>query len=485
MGVAKTLFKGTIYFAISKYSSLVINVIVTMTLSRLLQPADFGVVAIATAVIAFFDILSNAGIVPAIIQNKKLDKIDYSNIYSFTIYFSLILLAIFILIAYWLSAYYYKNILLFKLLLLLSCQLLFNTINLVPNALLLKEQQFRRIAIIHISSSIISGIVSVALALKEFGVYSIVVTPILTSFVSLVCFRLLVKKELEISFKPAVSSLKKIISFSIYQFSFNVINYFSRNLDKILMGKYLGMDTLGLYEKSYRLMMLPISNLTNVISPTLQPVLSNFQDKKDIISRTYISLSKILLTLGSVFCPLFFFGAEELIYLFFGSQWDGAVMIFKILSLSIIFQLLDSLSGSILQSTNSPKQLFYSGLLSAIVNISALVIGIIYCKNIIVASILITLSFALNLMISLFYISNVLNISYIDFIRLFLKPLLIVAVLFLMLFYFESYFNFQSRIIALLTKSGIILLISCLYYYIIDYVPNKEYIKYRIFHKRK
>ena len=306
MGVAKTLFKGTIYFAISKYSSLVINVIVTMTLSRLLQPADFGVVAIATAVIAFFDILSNAGIVPAIIQNKKLDKIDYSNIYSFTIYFSLILLAIFILIAYWLSVYYYKNILLFKLLLLLSCQLLFNTINLVPNALLLKEQQFRRIAIIHISSSIISGIVSVALALKEFGVYSIVVTPILTSFVSLVCFRLLVKKELEISFKPAVSSLKKIISFSIYQFSFNVINYFSRNLDKILMGKYLGMDTLGLYEKSYRLMMLPISNLTNVISPTLQPVLSNFQDKKDIISRTYISLSKILLTLGSVFCPLFF-----------------------------------------------------------------------------------------------------------------------------------------------------------------------------------
>lgn len=483
MGVARALFRGTMYFAIAKYSSLVINIIVTMILSRLLQPADFGVVAIATAVIAFFDILSNAGIVPAIIQNKKLDEVDYSNIYSFTIYFSIILLIVFILIAYWISLYYYKNIQLLRLLLLLSIQLLFSTLNLVPNALLLKEQQFKSIAIIQISGVLISGVISVLLAFKEFGVYSIVVTPIFTSFVNLVSFRISLKAKLKLSFRPATSSLKKIIGFSIYQFCFNIINYFSRNLDKILIGRYLGMATLGLYEKSYRLMMLPISNLTNVVSPTLQPVLSNYQDKKEIICRTYIDLSKILLVLGSVISPLFFWGAEELIYLFFGPQWNGAVMIFKILSLSIFFQLLDSLSGSILQSTDRPKKLFYSGLLSAIVNIMALVIGILCYKSIKATSILLTLSYMLNLMISFLYIGKVLNVSFINFTKIFFKPIILVFVLFLMLFYFDSYFNIQSNVVSLLIKIVIILLVSCLYYCYVDYVPNKEYIKTKVFHK--
>lgn len=61
------------------------------------------------------------------------------------------------------------------------------------------------------------------------------------------------------------------------------MNYFSRNLDKILVGKYIGMQSLGYYEKSYRLMMLPLSTITNVITPTIQPMFSDYQNEKDVL----------------------------------------------------------------------------------------------------------------------------------------------------------------------------------------------------------
>ena len=66
----------------------------------------------------------------------------------------------------------------------------------------------------------------------------------------------------------------------MYQFLFSVMSYFIRNLDKMLIGKYIGMAPLGYYEKSYRLMSLPIQNITYVITPVLHPILSDYQKEE-------------------------------------------------------------------------------------------------------------------------------------------------------------------------------------------------------------
>ena len=82
----KQLFRGTIYTAIAKYLSLIVSLIVTAILSRILLPADFAIVAIATVFIGFISLITGNGLLPAIVQNKDLTNADIENLYSFTIY---------------------------------------------------------------------------------------------------------------------------------------------------------------------------------------------------------------------------------------------------------------------------------------------------------------------------------------------------------------------------------------------------------------
>lgn len=89
--IKQQIFSGVFYTAIAKYSGIFISLIVTAVLARMLSPDDFGVVAVATVIINFFNIFTNIGFSSAIIQNKELTKRDLSNIYIFTVWLGIIL----------------------------------------------------------------------------------------------------------------------------------------------------------------------------------------------------------------------------------------------------------------------------------------------------------------------------------------------------------------------------------------------------------
>lgn len=80
------LFSGVFYTALAKYSGIIISLVVAGILARLLSPDDFGVVAIATVIIAFFNLFTDMGISPAIVQHKSLTKEELSDIFSFTVW---------------------------------------------------------------------------------------------------------------------------------------------------------------------------------------------------------------------------------------------------------------------------------------------------------------------------------------------------------------------------------------------------------------
>lgn len=84
--IQKELASGIIYTAISKYSGIIISLAVAGVLARLIDPEEFGVVAIATVIISFFSIFSDLGIAPAIIQNKHLTEDKLNDIFSFTLW---------------------------------------------------------------------------------------------------------------------------------------------------------------------------------------------------------------------------------------------------------------------------------------------------------------------------------------------------------------------------------------------------------------
>lgn len=428
--IKSSLFNGALFTGVSKYTVMFVNLIVTSILARLLQPEDFGVVALTAVVTSFFDILANAGIGPAIIQNNDLNDEDLPNLFRFSLYIAITLTLFFCCISYPISLFYNEYQLVI-ILLISSIQLFFNTINVVPLSLLLKEKRFKLVARNTMISSILCGSLSIIAAILGLGLYSLLITPV---GCSIIIFILTIKQNKQIiSFRTycvSKDSIKKILSFSVYQFSFNCVNFFSRNLDKLLMGKYVGMQSLGYYEKSYRLMTLPISTLTNVFTPVLHPVLSEYQDDASTIRNVYNKMSIYLFFIGTILAPYLYFCADEVILFVFGPQWSPAVPIFKILAISVPFQLVDSLSGSILQSTNKVSLLFKSGVFSAIVNVFCLVFSIVVYSDIKIISVFISVGFILNYFISVYYICEcALNQSIITYFKINIKNFISMGVL--------------------------------------------------------
>jgi len=462
MSIKKELVSGVFYTAISKYAGIIISLIVSAILARLLSPNEFGVVAVATVIITFFAIFTDLGISPAIIQNKELTKKDLSNIFSFTIVGGILLSVLFFLSS-WLIGKYYKSETLIIICQLLSINLLFSALNIVPNALLYKDKMFRYIAVRSLVVQFIGGVLSVIAALAHAGLYALIINPIFSS----ICIFIIsyIKKPQHICFTPGLESIKKIRSFSSYQFLFNVINYLSRNLDKLLIGRYMGMGELGYYEKSYRLMMLPLQNITHVISPVMHPVFSEMQDDLSKLATSYERIIRILAYIGFPLSVLLYFTSTEITLILFGDQWIKSIPPFQILALSVGIQIIMSTSGSIFQAANDTKTLFVCGLFSATLTVSSLLIGIFAFNTLEAVSWSICIAFTINF-IQCYWMMY--RVTFKRSINIFIKKLispLIISLLLAAFFYLFSLISLDlTMVISLIIKIGLFTLCVITYF---------------------
>lgn len=354
------------------------SLVVAGVLARLIPPEEFGVIAIATVIISFFSIFTDMGVSPAIVQNKELTQRDLSGIFSFTIWSGIAIAALFFA-ASWPIAEYYDRPILRTLCQILSINLLFASANIVPNALISKNKEFKFIALRSFSIQLVGGVASVIAAFCGAGLYALIINPILSSMLLFAVSIRRYPQQLRLTWGG--EAIHKIFSYSAYQFLFNIINYFSRNLDKLLIGKYMGMAPLGYYEKSYRLMMLPLQNITYVITPVMHPIFSDYQNDPERLCSSYERIVRLLAFLGFPLSVLLLFTAKEITLVVFGQQWLPSVDVFQILSLSVGLQIILSSSGSIFQASGDTRSLFICGLFSSAFNVGGILLGIFYFET--------------------------------------------------------------------------------------------------------
>lgn len=456
----KEFIHGVFYTAIAKYSGILIQVFVTAILARILPPSDFGIIAISTIIINFFSMISEMGIGPAIIQDRVLNKADFSELFGFTIY-----LGIFLIILLYLGANligdFYKEKSLILIVKLLTINLFFVTINIVPNALLLKEKKFKYIAIRTLIIQIITGLLAIIAVTNEFGIFSLLIAPIVSSILVFIVNYLKIK--IQPNFLFTIRPIRQIFTFSLFQFLFNFINYFSRNADKIIIGKSLGMKPLGYYDKSYTLMLLPISNITSVLNPVIQPLFSKFQEEKDTIALNYLKIVSFLGLVGFPLSIFLFYSSLEIVLLVFGDQWINAVPVFQIMTLSIAFQIIASSSGSIYQAANATKHLFISGALSAVTIIIGIVIAILVFKNLESVAYSIVITFTINFFQNYFILFNfVLKTNLKSFFKVLLVPTIISVILAIVLFLLQHRLNHNNLMLVLLINLTTAIIVTCL-----------------------
>jgi PST family polysaccharide transporter len=392
MSLNRDLKNGILISAVGKYSYYIIQFILLAILSRILTPNEFGVVAIVNVFLIFFTLLVDLGIGPAIIQNKHLKPIQISSIFNFSIIISLIMSIIFAFLAKPI-ALFYNNISLIHVCLVMTISLFTSGLNMVPQAVVLKRKDFLTINVAQIVAAAIGGVVGVVLAFEGFSYFSLIINTIIRNIV--VFLIIFPKSRIKLTVRIRLADIKMIYSFSKNQFLFNFINYFSRNLDNILIGKFMSTRDLAYYDKAYTLSLYPNQVLASVVNPVIQPLLSDYEKKKNIIKKTYLTISYIFALIGMPLTVYLFFSSKEIIYILFGSQWMRSVATFQILSISIWLQMIASGFGAIFQSANRTELLLLSGVLSTILNISGIFLGVLFGKIEYVALMLV-ISFLIN-----------------------------------------------------------------------------------------
>ncbi len=350
-----------LWISIDKYSGLLLSIFVSMVLARLLSPSEFGLLALATVLLTFIGIISGMGLGPAIIQEKNLQQKDINSVFTFSVIVGFILSFIFFCLS-WPIASFYENEQLVPVCQLCALNFFLGILNSIPGTLMVKDQRFKEMAICSLSLNLFAAPISIFAAYKGFGVYSLMIAPFINSILRFFYVRHFYKCNID--FHMSMAPIKRMASFSLYQLGFELINYFSRNLDKLIIGRWMSIRDLGYYDKSYRLMQQPQNNITAVLNPVLQPNFSQYQNDMNMMATQYLKVISVMAAisfpLGITLCMC----GPEIIRLMYGPQWEPAIPCFQILCLSLPSAMLTSTTGSIFQASNATKYHFYVGVVN-------------------------------------------------------------------------------------------------------------------------
>lgn len=410
---------GILYTALGKYSNVLIQLVINIVLSRVLTPHDYGLVAVVQVFLVFFTTIVDAGLGPAIIQNKSLTEHDNRVLFTYSLLFVVLLCIVFALCGYPISLLYGNSIYI-SLSLAMSVTLFFLGINMVPNALLDKMKRFRAVNMRLVLANLCGGIVGVSTAFMGWGAYALVAGLTVPGIVSFVLNVWLLRLAPAAHLDKTV--LDKVWTFAKNQFGFNLINYFSRNADTILIGKVFGPTAVANYSKAYQLLMMPNNVLLGIINPVLLPVLSDYQDDVAYIRQAYLKIVHVLALIGVPLSVFLCIEGHDIIFTLFGNQWGDAVPPFMILSLTVWVQMTLSSTGAVFQALNKTHQLFVTGILSAVLLVSSIVIGI-FMGSINTVAIALSVGFVLNFLLNYaIMMTVVLDSSLVALLKEFITP---------------------------------------------------------------
>lgn len=357
----------------SKYFSLFIGLGSQLVLARLLTPHDYGIIAVMMVFIAFFSMLSDFGMSGAIVQSRELSNEDINSIYAWSFRMAMVLGIGFVIISYPISIFYGDEI--FKSLGgILALAVFFSTLNMVPEALLMKRKLFLLIGIRQVMVSVFCAMVAIIMAYLDAGVYALVISSVLNSFLNYLWN--LYGSGLKLVFHVKKDSINKIRNFSLNVLGFQFLIYFSRNLDNMIIGKVFGSDSLGNYNRAYQLMVYPLGMFTNIIMSAFLPFFAEHQHEPSYIYEKFVHATRLLSLLGIFVSTFSFFCAEEIVLVLFGEQWEEAAHCFRFLSLAIWPQMVTATSGAIFQSINRTDLMLKRGVVALLTMLLCLSVGI-------------------------------------------------------------------------------------------------------------
>ena len=370
--VGHTVRGGTVT-VLSHGLKFAVSIIATAILARLLTPQDYGLVGMVVVATNFLSMIKDMGLSQATVQRAEIDVKQISTLFWVNVGISLALIAVMLAIAPALS-WFYEEPRLTMIAAVTAVGFLFGGLTVQHEALLRRQMRFFTLSAIAFISMLASYIVGIIMAWYGAGYWSLIFAQLtLLGTTAVGVFTLC-------SWRPGLprrgSNAKSMLTFGGNLTGYAIVNYCSKNLDNLLIGKFWGAQNLGLFSKAGQLVSLPSEQIDEPLSTVAIPVLSRLGDSPERYRRVYLRMLDKVMLLTMPAITLVIVSADWLVQLVLGSKWTGAGRIVFFLGIAALFQPVLNTMGWLFLSQGRAREMLHWSLINAPISILSILCGL-------------------------------------------------------------------------------------------------------------
>lgn len=371
--------RGLRWAGLDQVLTQIMRLTVTVVLTRLVAPEDFGLLAMALVFTQLAAMLGDLGFGPALVQRKTIERRHISTASITTISVGLCAALLVALLSGVIAAFYDEPELQ-AVVLALSATFLLRGISGVPKDLLRRQMEFSKVAIASISSVLVGGSVGIAMALGGAQVSALVAYVLIenVTYALVVCVVAIKAGYWRPQPRFQRQAFMDLAKFGAFVSGGRLAYYGATNVDNLIVGKVLGSSALGFYNLAYRLMLFPILKVADVVANVTTPAFAAVQDEHHRLQSAY---RKAVQRIGLVCFPVSagtVIIAPVLIPALFGSQWLPAVGVVQVLAINGVRLALGRMNGVVFEATGRPQWDFYMLLTTLVLYVGAFLVGVDY-----------------------------------------------------------------------------------------------------------
>ncbi|GCC50617.1 colanic acid exporter [Chryseotalea sanaruensis] len=357
---------------------------VGIMLMRILTPTEFGLMGMVNVFSGFLFVMANVGISSSLIQSKQIDEVDKSTVFWTTVIINSLLTLMLILVSPLIAGFYNEPKLIY-ITCALSSVFIIQALGSIHGILLRKQLAFKTIFINNTLAGILASIISIASALNGAGVWALVVQQVCMALFTSIFYWF--NSSFRPSFIFSYTKLKTHLKFGLPLLGSNSFHYWIGSGDNLLIGKFLGVDALGIYARAYSIVTLPTRRFNIVFTTVLFPSFSQIKDDRQRVRTIYLKVMRVIAFFVLPGMGLLIVMAEPFVLLLAGETWLEMVTILQLLSVVAAIKSLGFLTSNVLLSQGRSNIDFklntFSGLITLIgfflaVQAGMLTVGVVY-----------------------------------------------------------------------------------------------------------
>jgi PST family polysaccharide transporter len=346
---------------------------VGIILARVLAPHDFGLAAMVLVVAGVITLIGDSALGTAVIQRHSLTEDDRSTVFWLSASIGLTFTLIGVAIAGPVASFYGQGSVR-GLFAAMSLGFMITSLGTVQSATLVREMNFRALELRQLAAGLSGAATGIVLAVLGAGPWAIVCQQLATSIVSTILLWSFSGWRPSRTFSPG--NLKSIVGFTGSVFGQNLLYYGGRNVDNVLIGRYLGAAPLGAYSLAYNVMLMPFHQIGGMVQQVLFPAFSRMQKDPRRIAEIWLRATRLVSAITVPALVGLVVVAPDFVSVLLGPKWHSAVPLIRILAWAGLLQSLQTLNGDIMWSLDRAGTFLRFTIVWFVASIASFVIGL-------------------------------------------------------------------------------------------------------------